>query len=153
MPSGIADAVASFFAQEEGTIQHFMIFGAGKPGGFVVAFRNDSICVVYADFGAGIDAVLAFPEFNQPSPAAVIKVDGEGIKNHLKTGCHIVIEPGIPGFFLPGIRGGRKDAAVAMETVAEGLHQFIYQRTFGTAVHGQDFTDDFLLVAVRENTA
>lgn len=115
--------------------------------------RKNAVSFVDAGFTAGIDAVLAFPEFNQPSPAAVIKVDGEGIKNHLKTGCHIVIEPGIPGFFLPGIRGGRKDAAVAMETVAEGLHQFIYQRTFGTAVHGQDFTDDFLLVAVRENTA
>ena len=149
----VADTVISFVAQQEGAVQHFVFFGTGEPGTFVILFRNDTIRMINTDFGTGIDTVLAFPQFNQPGPAAIIKVEGKRIKDHLETRSHIVIEVGVPGLFLPGVCCGREDTAVTVKTVAEGVYQFIHKRTFGTAVHGVDFTDDFFSAAVKEDTA
>lgn len=153
MTSGIADAVIAFIAQEEGTFQHFLFRGTGEPGSFVVLFGDDCVCMVYADLCTGVDAVLAFPEFDQPGPAAVIKVNRKCIKDHLEPGCHIVIEPGVSGLLLPGIYGGREDAAVAVEAVAERIDQFVYKSALGTAVHGVDLADDLFPAAVKEDTA
>ena len=153
VPAAVAYAVVSFIAQQERTFQHFVLFRTGEPGAFVVLFRNDRICMIDTNLRTGIDTILAFPDFNQPGSAAIIEIDRKRVKDHLKTGRHIVIKPGVPCLFLPGVCCGREDAAVTMKTIAEWIHQFIYKRTFGTTVHTVDFTDDFLSTAVKEDTA
>lgn len=130
-----------------------MILCAGKPSALVVCLRNDGVSMIYADFRTGIDTVLSFPEFYQPGSAAIIEINRKGVKNHLKTRRHIVIEPGVPGLFLPSVCCGGKDAAVAVEAVAERVYQFFEEGTFGTAVHGTDFTDDFFPVTMKKDTA
>ena len=130
-----------------------MFFGAGEPGALAVTCGYDGIGVVYADFCTGIDAILTFPELDQPGSAAVIKVDRKRIEDHLETGRHIVIEPRVSGLLLPGVYCGGEDAAVTVETIAEGIYQFLYKGTFGTAVHSLNLTDDFLPAAMKKDTA
>lgn len=80
--------------------------------------------MIDADFCSGVDAVLAFPEFNQPGSATIVEVDRQSVEDHLKTWRHIVIEPGVAGGFLPRVNGGGKKAAAAVVCVAEGDCQF-----------------------------
>ena len=80
MAFGIADTFIFFVTEKEGTIQHIRFFRAGEPRVFVIAFRNDSICMVYTDFCTGIDTVLSFPEFDQPGSASIVEIDREGIE-------------------------------------------------------------------------
>ena len=153
MAVGIADTFAAGIAQKEGAVQHFVIFRAGKPCGFIIRFGDNAVRVVYADFRPGIDAVLPFPKFNQPCASLIIEIDGKGIEDHLETGRHIIVEPGVSGMPLRGIRCGRKETAVAVKTVTEGINQFVYERTFCAAVHTVYFADNFFPAAMKEDTA
>ena len=125
MPPGIADALVFKLTKSERAVQHFAVFGAGKPGGFIFCFRNNTVRVVDADFRTGIDAVLSFPKFNQPCAAPVIKIDGKGVENHLETGRHMIVKPGIPGLSLWGVHCGGKKAAATVKIVAEGIYQLV----------------------------
>jgi len=148
-----ADALVSGIAQKEGTVQHFMVFRAGKPCGFIFRFGDNAVCVVYADFRPGVDAVLPFPEFDQPCAPPVVKIDGQGVEHHLETGRHIVIEPCVSGVPLRGVHRGGKETMVTVKTITEGVNQFIQKGTFGTAVHFFYLTDDFFPPALKEDTA
>lgn len=122
---GSADAIGFVLAQPEGAVKHFMIICAGEPGAFIFAFGNNGVGVVYADFRPGIDTVLPFPEFDQPGFALIVEIDGKCVKNHMKTGCHIVVEPGISGLSLRCVQRGGKEPAVTVKTVAEGICQLV----------------------------
>lgn len=127
-----------------------MFFGAGEPGALAVTCGYDGIGVVYADFCTGIDAILTFPELDQPGSAAVIKVDRKRIEDHLETGRHIVVDPSIAGGFLPRIQCGRKETAAAVVGVAEWRCQFLQKRAFLTFVHTLNFTDDLFSAVMTE---
>ena len=86
--------------------------------------------MVDADLGAGVDAVLALPEFNQPCPAPVVEVHRKGVEHHLETGGHVVVDPGITGALLPGVQGGGEESAAAVVRIAEGLRQLLQQGAF-----------------------
>lgn len=150
---GIADAIVFTFAESKGTVKHFMIIRAGEPGVFIFAFGNHGVGVVYADLCPGIDTVLPFPEFDQPSSALIVEIDGKGIKNHMKTRCHIVVEPGISGMSLRCVHRGGKEAAVTEKTVAERGYQLVQKGIFGAVVHRIDPADDFFPAALKEDTA
>lgn len=122
---GSADAFGFVFTEPEGTVKHFVIIRAGEPGGFIFAFGNNCVGVVYADFGSGIDTVLPFPEFDQPGSALIVEIDGKGVEYHMKTGRHIVVEPGISGLSLRCIHCGGKEPAVTVKSVAEGVCQLV----------------------------
>ena len=125
MTSLIADAFIFPVAQKEGDVKHFVPVCAGKPCGFIVCFRDNGIGMIDADFRTGIDAVLSFPKFNQPGSSPVIKINREGVKDHLETGRHIIIEPGVSGLLLRGVHRGGKESAVAVKTVAERICQLV----------------------------
>lgn len=145
------DAVFAFVAQAHGTGQHFVIVSSGKKRCFVFRLGKNAVRVVYADFGACIDAVLSFPKFDQPRSAAVIEVYGEGVEDHLKAGRHVVVEPGVPCVFLPGVHSGREETTAAVIGIAEGFGKFVKQRTFFTFVHAADFADDFFASEMKED--
>ena len=150
---GSADALGFVPAESEGTVKHFMVIRAGEPGAFIFVFGNNGVGMVYADFRPGIDTVLPLPEFDQPGFALIVEIDGKCVKNHMKTGCHIIVEPGISGLSLRCVCRGGKEAAVTVETVAEGVYQLVQKRTFGAAVHRIDFTDYLFSMALEKDTA
>ena len=121
----IANAFVSGIAQKEGAVQHFIIFRAGKPCGFIIRFGDNAVCVVYADFRAGIDAVLPFPEFDQPCASPIIEIDGKGVEYHLETWRHIVIEPCVSGVPLRGVHRGGKETMVAVKTITERINKLV----------------------------
>lgn len=130
-----------------------MFFGAGEPGALAVTCGYDGIGVVYADFCTGIDAILTFPELDQPGSAAVIKVDRKRIEDHLETGRHIVIEPRVAGGLLPGVYGGGKETAAAVIDIAERSRQFLQHGTFLTFIHTFDPADDLFSAEMTEDHA
>lgn len=107
--SGITDTFVFAVAELKGTVEHLLFFGTVEER-FPVLFSGDkSICVIDTDFRTCIDAVLTFPEFDQPGFPPIIKVDRERVKDHLETGRHIVVKPGVTGLFLRGVHcGGKK---------------------------------------------
>ena len=107
--------------------------------------------MVDTDFRPGIDTVLTFPELNEPCLTLIIKIYGQGIKNHLKARCHIVVEPSVAGGFLPRVNCGREESALTMVSVAERSCQFVKQRTFTAFVHASDAADYFFLTTMEEN--
>lgn len=153
MASGVADTVVSAVAEPEAAVRHFIFLCGGEQSLFIVFLRDYGIRMVYADFRAGIDTVLALPKFDQPGSSPVIEIDRESVKNHLETGSHIIVEPGVSGSLLRSVHGRGKKSAVTVKTVTKGIYQFVQKRTFGTAVHTAYLTDNFFAVAVKENTA
>ena len=125
MPIGIADAFAATLAELERAVKHFVIFRAGKPCGFIVRLGDNTVCVVYADFRPGIDAVLPFPEFDQPCASPIIEIDGKGVEYHLETWRHIVIEPCVSGAPLRGIHRGGKETMVTVKTITERINKLV----------------------------
>ncbi len=151
--SGSADALGFVLAEPEGAVKHFMVIRAGEPGGFIFVFGNYGVGVVYADFRSGIDTVLPFPEFDQPGSVLIVEIDGKGVKNHVETGCHVVVEPGISRLPLRRVHRGGKEAAVTVKIVAERVCQFVQNGTFGAVVHRVDLTDDSFSAALKKDTA
>ena len=97
--------------------------------------------MVDADLRPGVDAVLAFPEFDQPRLFLVVEIDREGVEDHLETGGHVVVDPGITGALLPGVQGGGEESAAAVVRIAEGLRQLLQQGLVfppDDAAHGSD---------------
>lgn len=125
MTTAAADTLVPVPAEPEGTVEHFTVLCAGEPGVFIVAFRDDMIGVVDSDFRPGVDAVLPFPKFNEPGSAPVIEIDGKRVENHLKTGRHIVVKPGVSGLSLGRVHRGGKESAVTMEIVTKRIYQLI----------------------------
>ena len=121
--------------------------------GPIFRLRQQSVGVIDTDFGTGIDAVLAFPELNQPCSAAIIEVDRKRVEYHLESGRHIIVEPGIPRGFLPGINGRRKEAAAAMIHITEGFRQFLQQGTFPALIHTLNSADNLLSAKVPKKHA
>ena len=109
--------------------------------------------MIDTDLRAGVDAVLAFPEFDQPCFSMIVEVDRKGVEDHLETGSHIVIEPCVAGGFLPRVKGGREETAAAVESIAEGRRQVLQKRTFLTFIHAFDFTDDLFSAEMAEEHA
>jgi len=54
---------------------------------------------------------------------------------------------------LRGVRCRRKETAVAVKTVAEGINKFVYERAFRAAVHTVYPADNFFPVALKKDTA
>ena len=102
------------------------------------------------DFRAGLDSVLSFPEFHQPGFTLSIELYGQCVDDHLETGRHIVVEPGISCGFLPCVPGGGEETVTTMVFVAKRQCQFVQQRTFLTFVHAVDTADYFLLTEMKE---
>ena len=101
----------------------------------------------------GVDAVLAFPEFDQPRLFLVVEIDREGVEDHLETGRHIVIEPRVAGGLLPGVYGGGKETAAAVIDIAERSRQFLQHGTFLTFIHTFDPADDLFSAEMTEDHA
>ncbi len=142
VPLGYPDAGAVLHAQLHGTRQHLILPCRPEKRRAVLGLGQQSVGMVDADLRAGIDAVLAFPEFDQPCPAPVVEIHGEGVEHHLETGGHKVVEPGIAGLFLPGVQGGGEEAAAAVVHIAERFRQFLHHGTFVALIHVPDPADD-----------
>ena len=54
--------------------QHLLLIGRLKMCRPVLRLGQQPVAVVNADLSACIDAVLPFPEFNQPCPVPIIKI-------------------------------------------------------------------------------
>ena len=130
--------------------EHFVFVDGREMCHLVFRLRQQPVGMIDTDLRAGVDAVLAFPEFDQPCSAPVIEVDRKGIEDHLEPGSHIVVEPGIAGGLLPGIQSGGEETAAAVVSIAEGRRQFIQKRTFLTFIHAFDFADDLFSAEMAE---
>ena len=78
--------------------------GTGNMTELLADKGDDMIGVVDSDFCPGIDAVLPFPELNQPRFAFIVKVDRQRVKNHLKAGRHVIVYPCIARLPLPCVQ-------------------------------------------------
>ena len=96
---------AVFQAQLQRTGQHFLLPGRLKMRVPVFRLGQKPVAVIDTDLSACVDAVLAFPEFDQPCPAPVIEIHRKGVEHHLEPGRQAVISPGIPAGLLPSIHG------------------------------------------------
>ncbi len=103
MSLGDLDILAVIFIQLQGTGQHFVFFDSVKKCNLIFRFGQEPVSVIDADLRTGVDAVLAFPELDQPCFTLVIKIYGKRIKHHLEPGRHIVVEPCVAGGLLPGV--------------------------------------------------
>ena len=108
-------------AQAKRAWKHFIVFDGGKVSRLVFFRRENPVSVVDPDFRTGVDAVLPFPELDQPCSAAIVKIDRQGVEDHLEARCHIIIKPCVTGRFLPCIKRGREEAAAAVIGVTERL--------------------------------
>lgn len=142
MPFGNLDTGAVFPAKLHGAERHFFLADPMEERRVIFRFGKQPVSVIDADLRAGIDAVLALPELDQPCLAPVIEVHREGVEHHLEAGGHIVVDPCVPGAFLPGVHGGGKEAAATVVHVAEGFRKLLQQGTFLAFFHVPDFADD-----------
>ena len=127
-----------------------MLIGSREMGYLIFGLGQQSVGMIDTDLGTGVDAVLPFPEFDQPCFIQIIKVDRKRVEDHLETGRHIVVDPSIAGGFLPRIQCGRKETAAAVVGVAEWRCQFLQKRAFLTFVHTLNFTDDLFSAVMTE---
>ena len=130
--------------------QHLLLIGRLKMCRPVLRLGQQPVAVVNADLSACIDAVLPFPEFNQPCPVPIIKIHRKGIEHHLEPGSQVVVGPGIAGILLPGIHRGGKEPAAAVIHIAEGLRQLLHQGAFFALFHIPDSADNFLPAEMTE---
>lgn len=130
-----------------------MFIGSREMSYLIFGLGQQSVGMIDTNFGTGVDAVLPFPEFDQPCFIQIIKVDRKSVEDHLETGRHIVVDPSIAGGFLPRIQCGRKETAAAVVGVAEGCCQFLQKRAFLTFVHTLNFTDDLFSAVMTEQHA
>ena len=130
--------------------EHFVFVDGREMRHLIFCLGQQPVGMIGTDFRSGVDAVLAFPEFDQPCSAPVIEVDRKGIEDHLEPGSHIVVEPGIAGGLLPGIQSGGEETAAAVVSIAEGRRQFLQKRTFLTFIHAFDFADDLFSAEMAE---
>ncbi len=65
--------------------KHLRIFHAVKQCRFLQNGRNQGIGFVDSDLTSEIDSVLPFPEFDQPRASVIVEINGQTVKNHVKT--------------------------------------------------------------------
>ena len=133
--------------------ERFMFIGSREMSYLIFGLGQQSVGMIDTDFGTGVDAVLSFPEFDQPCFIQIIKVDRKSVEDHLETGRHIVIEPRVAGGLLPGVYGGGKETAAAVIDIAERSRQFLQHRTFLTFIHTFDPADDLFSAEMTEDHA
>ena len=109
--------------------------------------------MIDADLRTGIDAVLAFPELDQPCFVLVIKVYGKRVEHHLEARRHIVIEPCVTGSLLPGVGERGEETAAAVKGVSEGCCQVLHESAFLTLIHASDPADDLFPAEMTEEYA
>ena len=98
------DTAAVLPTEHKRAVQQFRVRRCLKPCRPVLLLSENPVRMVNADFAPGIDAILPFPELNQPCPAVIVKVHRQRIKNHLEARRHIIINPGIPRLPLPCVQ-------------------------------------------------
>lgn len=103
--------------------------------------RNDSVGIVDTYLRACVDAVLAFPEFDQPGSAAIIEIDGKGVEDHMQGKGSLIEKRGVACLALPGVVAGGDYILSAAVVIAEGSEQFLQKLTLFLAVHAADFLD------------
>ena len=91
VPSPYVSDSHAFSEKVKGKSDHVFILHALENRIFPFGFRYNSIRVIDSYFSAGIDALLAFPEFYQPGSAIIIKINGKAIKNHMKRKRGLVV--------------------------------------------------------------
>ena len=153
VPLGNPHTGAVFQAQLQAAGQHLRLPDGLEMGRAVFRLGQEPVGVVDADFRAGIDAVLALPEFNQPRSAPVVEIHREGVEDHLEPGGQVVIGPGVAPGLLPGVHSGGEEAAAAMIPVAEGFRKLLQKGAFFTFLHLPDSADDFLSAEMAEQHA
>lgn len=87
--------------------------------------RQEPVCAVYSDFSAGINAVLSFPEFDQPCLAVIIKIDRLAVKHHMEMRRCPVIQFPVAEVILPGVFGSDKNIFANIIGKAKGADLFI----------------------------
>lgn len=138
----------SFAEKAERKSRHIMVFHALEQGGPVFAFVQEAVCVVYSDFGACIDAVLAFPQFQQPGSAVIFEIDGKAVKYHVKAESRLVVQGTVAEVPLPYVQAGGEDILCRQIGIAERGNQSVQYAAFFFHAHTADFLDDFFSAPV-----
>ena len=146
-------AAAVFAAEQEGAFQQFLVRRGCEHGRLILLFGDDTVRMVDTDLRPRVDAVLSFPELDQPCPAVVVKIYRQGVKNHLETRRHVVVEPGIARLPLPRIQGAGEETVLVMITIPERSDDLVYLAAFLARIHTPDPADDPPLSPPEEDTA
>lgn len=104
--------------------------------------------IVHTDFAAGSNAVLAFPQFDEPAFSPVEKGNGFAVHNHIEAGRGFVVQPAVTHFSLPAVHEGIEGIGSAV--VGEAHRLQILVKLFllsvfvgiGAEAAGADLPDD-----------
>lgn len=131
--------------------KHFLIFDTVEKSGAKLRLGNQGIGFVNSNFTAKIDAILSFPEFYKPGASAVVKINGQAVKDHAKPWRIIIIECCIAKGSLRGINGSRENILTGNVGVTKGFNQTGDLFQFIITGHGTDsFAYFFLTVMMKE---
>lgn len=130
------------FHKIKGEPQHILIFSAPEKDVIFFLILKNPVCIINADFTAGIDAVLTFPKLNQSGLSLIVKIYRKAVKDHVETKGCLVIEGAIPESSLPGVYPGGEEILGRNVRIAERSNELIQQITFFEHAHGTDLFDD-----------
>ena len=130
------------FHKIKGEPQHILIFSAPEKDVIFFLILKNPVCIINADFTAGIDAVLTFPKLNQPGLSLIVKIYRKAVKDHVETKGCLVIEGAIPESSLPGVYPGGEEILGRNVRIAERSNELIQQISFFEHAHGTDLFDD-----------
>ncbi len=83
--------------------------------------RNNAVGIIDTDLAAGVNAVLPFPEFDQPGPPAIVEINGQTVNNHMERQGGRIIERAVTEVSLHGTCPRSKDILCGYIAKAEGL--------------------------------
>lgn len=124
--------------QSVGNMQSVAVIHCLKMCGVVFFFVQDPVRVVDAHFSAGIDAILAFPEFDEPGASLIVEINRKGVKDHVKTERCLVEQGSVPRLALPGIVEGGYDILFWLINVSKRCKDRIQETAFLFEGEGAD---------------
>lgn len=131
-------------------IEIFFLRDSGKHRGFPLLWRYDAACAVYADFASGIDAVLSFPELDQPCFSLKIEINRLAVQNHAGMGRQSVINAPIPIKLLPSVNRACKNILSDIVLVSERFRQLVEKTALIVHRQAAYFVDKLLFLSVTE---
>ena len=140
----------AFTEQPEGKGRHIAVFHTLEKRVFVFPGLQDTVCIVDSDFRSRIDAILAFPQFQQPCLPFIIEVYGKAVEDHVEAERRFIIKGTVAEIPLPYVETGGEDILCRQVGIAEGGNQFIQNTAFFFHAHTADFCDNLLPAPVVE---
>ena len=104
VPGAYVGNLYAFAEKPERKGRHVTVFHALKKSCVVFLFFQYAVRIVDADFCSGMDAVLAFPQFQKPCSAFKIKINRKAVEDYVKPECRFIVQGTVAEVSLPDIK-------------------------------------------------